>query len=201
MGRQNRRAMRQRVWRCVVSATIHAKLVDSRRTLVRQIDGVVAGAARRLKILVSVVRFRPGPPRISLTKTPILANRRFCLWTRSPRVRSISGTSPHHAHAAPTNGIVQAPSVASAAWLGCFDPRFLVSTRTGSWPVYDELSRLGKAGVMRESLTFDDSVPPCHDNAPLASAWSIYATAAPAEYRVRGRNLRMDHGIADGCFP
>jgi hypothetical protein len=68
MGRQNRRAMRQRVCRRVVSATIHAKLADRLRTLVWQIDGVVADAARRLKILVSVVRFRPGPPRIQ--KTP-----------------------------------------------------------------------------------------------------------------------------------
>jgi hypothetical protein len=59
-GRQNRSAMRQRVWHWIVSVTILAKLATSSRTLVRQIDGVAAGAALRLKILVSVVRFRPG---------------------------------------------------------------------------------------------------------------------------------------------
>jgi hypothetical protein len=54
----------------IVSVTIHAKLPVSSRTLVRQTEGGAAGAARRLKILVSVVRFRPGPPRIPQNANP-----------------------------------------------------------------------------------------------------------------------------------
>ena len=91
MCRQNRRAMRQRVWRFVVSATIPAQLAGSSRTLVRQTDGVVAGAARRLKILVSVVRFRPGPPRTSQANRRSMQIGVVVSGIRSPRVRSISG--------------------------------------------------------------------------------------------------------------
>ncbi len=63
MCRKDRGAMRMRVCRGIVLVTIHARPPVSSRTLVRQIDDVAAGATLRLKILVSVVRFRPGPPR------------------------------------------------------------------------------------------------------------------------------------------
>jgi hypothetical protein len=72
MCRKDRGAMRMRVCRRIVSVTIHARLPVSSRTLVRQIDGVAAGATLRLKILVSVVRFRPGPPRTSFTQRPLM---------------------------------------------------------------------------------------------------------------------------------
>jgi len=89
MSRQNRSAMRQRIWRCVVSTTIHANLASSRKTLVRQTDGVAAGAARRLKILVSVVRFRPGPPRTFQAKRRSMQIGVFVSGARSPRARPI----------------------------------------------------------------------------------------------------------------
>ena len=47
---------------------------------------------RGLKILVSVVRFRPGPPRICLTKRQPSLVGVFVSGPHSPRVRSISGT-------------------------------------------------------------------------------------------------------------
>ena len=72
MGRQNRHAMPWRVCHCVVSATIHSRVVDRHRTLIRQTGGARADAARRLKILVSVVRFRPGPPRTCIAKRPLI---------------------------------------------------------------------------------------------------------------------------------
>jgi hypothetical protein len=45
-----------------------------------------------LKILVSVVRFRPGPPRISLTERQPMQVGVFVLGTWNPRLRFISGT-------------------------------------------------------------------------------------------------------------
>ena len=65
---QNRRAMRQRDWRRVVSITLYAKPLSPCRTLFRQKGSVAPDPARRLKILVSVVRFRPGPPRTYLAQ-------------------------------------------------------------------------------------------------------------------------------------
>jgi hypothetical protein len=44
-----------------------------------------------LKILVSVVRFRPGPPRISFTKRPLIEVGVVVSGIRNPHVRSISG--------------------------------------------------------------------------------------------------------------
>ncbi|MBQ5940780.1 hypothetical protein, partial [Massilia sp. AB1] len=53
-----------------VRTSIQCKLPTSSKTLVRQTDGVAAGATLRLKILVSVVRFRPGPPRTCSSSLP-----------------------------------------------------------------------------------------------------------------------------------
>lgn len=64
-GRQNHRVMGQRACRRVVSATLHTIPADRSRTLVQRNTHTVADAARRLKILVPVVRFRPGPPKNS----------------------------------------------------------------------------------------------------------------------------------------
>jgi hypothetical protein len=57
-----------------------------------QHDSLEAGPTLRLKILVSVVRFRPGPPRTSFTQRPLMQVGVVVSGIRSPCVRSISGS-------------------------------------------------------------------------------------------------------------
>jgi len=87
---QNCSAMRQPVEHCVLSTTIHAIPAGNSRTLVRQIDNAVAGDAK-MKILVSVVRFRPGPPRTSFTQRPLMQVGVVVSGILSLQLRSISG--------------------------------------------------------------------------------------------------------------
>jgi len=81
---------------------MHAKdqLVELKQRIVRFDAGRIGANASRtnpapapgLKILVSVVRFRPGPPRTMSNKTPPSGGV-FVRGIRSPRVRSISSLS------------------------------------------------------------------------------------------------------------
>lgn len=92
MDRQNRSAMRQWVWRCVV--TIHAKLACSSRTLVRQTDAVLAGAARKLKILVSWFDSAPGCHQEYASQ-----NAHSCKWALSILGFAVPGSVPFPKHA------------------------------------------------------------------------------------------------------
>lgn len=83
---------------------VHRRAIMRIRSLERptQSRHAIAGAARRFKILVSVVRFRPGPPRIQ--KTPSHAGWRSCSVTKrqariplaqhSPSKRGICSRAP-----------------------------------------------------------------------------------------------------------
>ena len=69
--------------------------VGPRRSLIAQLSGRYILQSLVLKILVSVVRFRPGPPRISLTERQPMQVGVFVCGVRSPRLRSTSGSSLH----------------------------------------------------------------------------------------------------------
>ena len=72
MDRQIRHVMLLAVRRYDVSATIHAEPGGQQQNFGPKTLWRCAGAARSLKILVSVVRFRPGPPRKSFTQCPLM---------------------------------------------------------------------------------------------------------------------------------
>jgi hypothetical protein len=87
--------MRQPVWHWIVSVWIYPKLPNSRKTLVRQTHGVAAGAMQSLKILVSVVRFRPGPPGTH-SETPTYTSGRFCFRAQKVLVPGLFPASCQH---------------------------------------------------------------------------------------------------------
>jgi hypothetical protein len=67
-----------------------------------------------LKILVSVVRFRPGPPRTSFTQRPLMQVGVVVSGIRSPRLQSISGLSTSEQPATKSSNFFQKPFVRSA---------------------------------------------------------------------------------------
>src|SRR5471032_146375 len=60
-----------------------------------------AATAQVLKILVSVVRFRPGPPRIYLAQRPLMQVGVFVCQTKSLCVRCIPGFVANHKNLQP----------------------------------------------------------------------------------------------------
>ena len=90
-GRENscERAQARRIR--VSSGTDNLRSWVPSKTLEQRPAGLLVSPTNELKILVSVVRFRPRPPRFTLQRSQPMRLASLFPTTNSPRVRSISG--------------------------------------------------------------------------------------------------------------
>jgi hypothetical protein len=77
--------------RRVLSVTTHAKIREARKILKYRVLEFYSWPTNELKILVSVVRFRPGPPRFVLQRSQPMRLVSLFSGFKSLCVRSISG--------------------------------------------------------------------------------------------------------------